>query len=186
MVWILVTTAFLMVFGGIFLVLPSKHEREIGRMRIDARKSGLNTQGIVVTDVNASAMDRVTAGGQIRMPKVQCIAWEKQYLDEFENIPLWTLYKSSQNNGPIEGYIFESQLDETRLEDQPEYWRKVSKIIDQLPATIVAVKSGQRGVSWVGREKLDSTPAGFVVQMSTGLQELAEANIDLARELPDR
>ena len=155
-------------------------------MRIDARKSGLITQGIVISDISAPAMERVTAGGKIRTPKVQCIAWERRYSDEFAAMPIWTLYASSNGNGPIEGFIFEPSLSETRLKHQEEYWKRVAKAIDQLPADIVAVRSSRNGASWIGREQLDSTPDAFVEQMLTGLQELMEANIEIEKEMLDR
>lgn len=183
MFWILATTAFLMVFGGILLVLPSKHERRVGQMRIDARKSGLQTQGIVVTDVNASAVERVTAGGKIRTPKIRCIAWEKRYSDDYDNIPLWTLYESSKGSAPIQGFIVEPRLNETGLEHQREYWGRVGRAIDHLPAKLIAIKSSRNSVAWIGQELMDSTPEEFIDRMSVGLKELSEANTALAKRL---
>lgn len=180
MFWILVTTAFLVVFGGILMVLPSKSERNIGRMRIDARKYGLQTQGIVVSDVNAPAVERVTAGGRTRNPKVQCIAWQKRYEDEYSNIPTWTLYKSTKEEGPVEGYIIEPQMNEVGLEQQVEYWKRVGKAIEQLPDKVVGVKSDSHGVSWIGQERLVSTPQEFIRQMLDGLEDLSEVNRELA------
>ena len=180
MFWILATTAFLVVFGGILFVLPSKRERQIGRMRIDARKYGLQTQGVVVTDVNAPAAERVTAGGKLRTPKLQCIAWEKGYMDEYAEIPTWTLYRSSKEIGPIEGFVVEPQLKEIGLQHQNEYWSRVGQAIEQLPNKLVAVKSGRKGVAWIGQERLDSTPNEFVEMMLAGLKDLYEANVDFA------
>ena len=180
MFWIFVTTAFLVVFGGMLLVLPSKSERKIGRMRIEARKFGLQTQGIVVTNVNAAAVDRVTAGGRIRTPKVQCIAWEKRYEDEHTDLPTWTLYKSDKEHGPIEGYVIEPQLKEVGLEQHSEYWSEVSQAIEQLPGKLVAVRSGLHGIAWIGQERLESTPDEFIEQMQQGLEKLLKANGELA------
>lgn len=182
MFWILLTTAFLVVFGGILLVLPSKSERLIGRMRIDARKYGLQTQGIVVTDVNAPAIERVTAGGKIKTPKVQCIAWEKRYEAEYTEIPTWTLYKSAKEYGPVEGYVIEPQLKEVGLELQVEYWRRVGQAIEQLPDRVVAVKSDHNGVAWIGQERLDSSPSEFVQEMLAGLADLSTANVELVQD----
>lgn len=181
MFWIFATTAFLVVFGGILFVLPSKKERQIGRMRIDARKSGLQTQGIVVADVNAPAAERVTAGGKIRTPRIQCVAWEKKYMDEYTEIPTWILYKSSRENGPIEGFVVEPQLKEMGLEHQQEYWSRVGRAIKRLPNKLVAVKSGRNGVTWIGQERLNSTPSEFVSEMLAGLEDLSTANIELAQ-----
>lgn len=181
MFWIIATTAFLMVFGGILFVLPSKKERQIGKMRIDARKTGLHTQSVVVKDVNAPMTEKVTAGGQIRNPKVQCIAWEKRYLDQYTGIPKWILYEASKGDEPFKGYTVEPPIAEFRLNQESEYWRRVGRAIDQLPRKIVAVKSSQDGVAWIGHERLDSTPDEFIGQILTGLNELAEANVEFSQ-----
>lgn len=185
MLWIMLTTAMLIIFGGMLAVLPSKRERLIGQMRIEARKQGLHIGSESVRNVNAPMHERVTSGGRVKTPMIQCVVWGKHYTEEFAEIPTWRLLKSAKNKSPIAGYVADPPLSDEQNQMDSSYWSEIQKVLENLPGRLVAIQCTQQTVSWIGNETIDTTADRFIAQMSIGLDQLMELNIaSVARKAP--
>ena len=177
MFWIMLTTAALLVFGGLLAVLPSKRERQIGQMRIEARKQGIHIGSDTLPNVNAPLVERVTSGGKIRKPTIQCVVWGKHYSDDSATFPSWRLLKSDKGNTPIEGFEANPPLDNTQSSLNGSYWISVQEVLDSIPKEIAALQCTPQSVAWIGVERLDSSPDEFICQMSTALDRLMDLNV---------
>lgn len=185
MLWIMLTTAMLLVFGGMLAVLPSKRERQVGHMRIEARKQGLSIGSESVPNVNAPIHERVTSGGQVKTPMIQCVVWGKHYSEELAEIPTWRLLKSTKDKSPIAGYVADPPLSDVINQMDSSYWSELQKVLESLPGRLVAIQCTSQTVSWIGIERIDTTTDRFIAQMSTGLDQLMELNIATgARNVP--
>ncbi len=185
MFWLALTTAFVVVFGGLLYVLPSKAQRRIGQMRLDARKKNLTIYSQVVPDVNATAVERVTAGGKLKNPTKQCVAWARQYADEYSAVPVWRVFVAPESTKPMPGYVANPPLDEAQRDLGEEYWIGVGKVLEKLPQQLVAVECAKSQVAWIGQERVADEPDGFIDQIQLALDELISLNIEASRSRKD-
>ncbi len=177
MFWIFLTTAMLLVFGGLLVVLPSKRERQIGQMRIEARKRGIYIGSETLPNVNAPLVERVTSGGKIRTPTIQCVVWGKHYTEDATTFPTWRLLKSDKGKAPIEGFEANPSLNDNQRSLSDSYWSSVQEVLDSIPEKLVAIQCTPQSVSWIGVERLETTSDEFVSQMSTSLDRLMALNV---------
>ena len=135
----------------------------------------------LLPDINASAIDRVSAGGKRKDPKIPCIAWQKRYDDDYPSIPVWRILATPSGTKPVTGYVLNPPPDELESDLSTDYWNKVSEILSLLPERIVAVQSKGSGVVWLGIEKIDAVPEDFVAAMSRGLDQLISLNVEIGK-----
>ena len=179
--YILIFMVFLGVFGGVVSILPSRRAREIGNLRVTARKYGIETSLVQIADVNASLADRVTAGGVKREPKKRCIAWSKRYPDEFPDVPQWITYALKQNDPTRSNWQLHSTPEKANnLTDT--YWREVSRIKARFPERCIAIECTRSEVRWLGYENISTTSVEFLEAMVQGLDELIQLNILISHE----
>lgn len=165
----------LVAFGGIFSMLPSASEREIGKVRIAARKSGINVSIVLIDDINAPLVEQVSAGAIRRHPKKRCAAWDKYYQSiDTDHYPEWTLFVSDKDTGPFSGTHLLSELDQSTL--LPEYWSGVKKVMVDAPPNLYALQCTKNFVRWLGQEKVCETTNEYLESMNTTLQAIIELN----------
>lgn len=164
-------------------MLPSKHERLVSKLRIEARKKGISTTIETIPDVNAPLESRVTAGGVKREPKVNCAVWELSYRDEHDFLPIWRLIKTHAESSPVPGTIAEPILKDPELIAEDEYWSLINEAFTKMPKLCLGIESRRTGVRWLGRENpIPSEDESFVDDMVGALELLASANIEYSRE----
>lgn len=180
-VYILISIAFLVVFGGIASVLPSRRARQLGHLRVTARKYGLTTSLVHIADVNASLTDRVTASGKKLEPKKRCVAWAKTYPDDIPGVPEWITYALVQ----LESSETNWQLHETNEECRnlgETYWSEVDRIKNLFPERCIAIECTRTEVRWLGYENVSSTIDEFIQSMLQGLDSLINLNTSISEE----
>lgn len=174
--YILVSVVFVIVFGGVASILPSRRERQIGNLRVMARRYDLEVSVVQVADVNAPLSDRVTASGMVREPKMRCVAWVKHYPDEFEALPEWIIYASKRDE-TLEYEVPQHIEESIARKLSASYWDEVNRIYSMLPARCLALECTRTDVRWLGHETLTSTPDEFVHKMVQALDALLKLNI---------
>ncbi|MXZ56211.1 MAG: hypothetical protein F4077_01405 [Gammaproteobacteria bacterium] len=179
--YILITIVFLVVFGGIASVLPSRQARQLGRLRVSARKYGLTTSLVHIADVNASLSDRVTASGKRLDPKKRCVTWSKPYADDFPDVPEWITYALDQKESSNMNWQLHETTEECRnLADS--YWLEVDQIKSLFPERCIAIECTRTEVRWLGYEKVHSTMDEFIQAMLQGLDSLIRLNTSISEE----
>ena len=187
MEYLLISIILLVAFGGILYILPSKRERFVSKLRLEARKSGIVTTIETIPDVEAPRASRVTAGGRERKPKTGCAVWELRYRDDHELIPTWRLLRKRESDGPVDGAVLNPMLKDREILRNVDYWIKVQKTYESMPGLCLGIESVATGVRWLGRENpTQPEPETFVNAMLEGLKSLTEANIEYSQELLER
>ncbi|MXW07796.1 MAG: hypothetical protein F4X56_09500 [Gammaproteobacteria bacterium] len=179
--YILISIVFLVVFGGVASVLPSRQARQLGHLRVTARKHGLTTSMAHIADVNASLSDRVTASGKKLEPKKRCVAWSKQYPDDFPDVPEWITYALDRNESSGMNWQLRETTEECR-DLSESYWLEVDRIKSLFPDRCIAIECTRSEVRWLGYEKVASTNDEFIQAMMQGLDSLICLNTAISEE----
>ncbi len=190
MAYLIIVLVLLVIASGIFYFMPSRREREISRLRLEAHKEGIEVSVLMIPDVNAPAMERITPGGLKREPKLRCVSWAKRYPAEHGVVPCWRLYESKNDRGPVPKTQLENVASEKEIELSKDYWIKIAELKSRLPQRLIALECSNNMVRWLGYERLDSsTVEQFVNNLSTELNQLMELNMAQSPieqfELPD-
>lgn len=143
-IWIgvIIVGVLIVAFGPILYVLPSKKDRRLAALRGEARRLGLTVELKSVTNPDAAATERVTAGGRPRAPMQACARYALA-LDRMPGpAPPWRLLRSAR------GWIADEGT------DLPAGWLgQLQPLIDTLPDDVVAVDFSGRdlGCYWLER-----------------------------------
>ena len=183
MEYILISIILLIAFGGIFYILPSKHDRIVSKLRLEARRLGISTSIASIPDVNAPIASRVTAGGVKREPKVNCVIWELPYEEDYDDLPIWRLIKSPAGSSPVPGTVAEPNLKDPDLSAHDDYWSDIRRAFSHMPKLCLGIESSKTGVRWLGREDPGPSDDGsFVQEITRALKLIASTNIKYSRE----
>lgn len=178
---VLISIVFLIVFGGVASILPSRKARQLGHLRVAARKFGLSTSLVHIDDVNASLADRVTASGIKLDPKKRCVAWSKPYPDECPGVPEWMTYAMDVDDSlPTSWQLHTSTEESGSLPDT--YWNEVDRIKSIVPDRCIAIECTRTEVRWLGYEIVSSSNNTFIQEMQQGLDELIHLNVSISRQ----
>lgn len=184
MVWIIIGIVVAAAIGPVLWFLPSKRDRLLGEIRAAARQAGLVVEMTTVPKVDATAEDRVSAGGTEREAKIDCVAYRLGLPRALPNAPRWLLLKSERENRYVTGWTTTSPPRALPALQQP-YWLKVREVINALPGGCVAVEADVRQVTWFGRERLgDASVDAVVGAIRDGLATLGELHRELDRDAP--
>ena len=179
--YILISIVFLVVFGGIASVLPSRKARQLGNLRMTARKYGISTSLVYIDDVNASMADRVTASGKKLDPKKRCISWSKPFAEDSPYLPEWITYAIAQEeSSEVNWELHETSEESGSLSET--YWDEVDRIKTILPERCIAIECSPSEVRWLGYEKVTSTIDEFIQAMVQGLDSLICLNTSISNE----
>lgn len=177
MEWLMIALVLLIAFGGIAYVLPSKFQRRVGQMRLDARKQGLFTSSATIPILDAAAEDRVTSGGKVRKHERLCVVYDLGFEGSPAKPPLWQLIRYQKSQVPIPGWLLrDNQLDGAQLSDAG-YWTDVAKAIADMPSGCLSIASKPNGVAWIGTESKDAVmQERFLPEVRSALDELRVLN----------
>lgn len=176
--WLIIALVLIVAFGGVAYALPSKLQRRVGRMRLDARKQGLHTSSMTLPDLDADAEDKVTSGGKVKLREQLCVAYDLNYGGGVKNPPSWQLDRYAKSQLPIPGWLLRNQKHEGVELSDTTYWLAVAESIADMPHSCRAVASHEHGVRWVGIEAKDAVLSDdFLPKLVGALSKLRELNV---------
>ena len=121
MSWLIITVVLLIAFGPVLWLIPSQRDKRLAALRLAARQAGLNVEIEHLPKLNASAEERVSAGGVIRDPVVECAAYSHMLERRLYLLPHWRLLKDAQgDDGPVPGWTFNPVPERTN-----PYWSRL-------------------------------------------------------------
>ena len=180
--WLVVAVVLIALAGPVFWLLPSERERQLARLRAEARRAGLVVELASVPKLDAPAEEKVSAGGVVREAKVDCAVYRLPMTDAPPDAPRWLLLKGSPadtaaTETPVPGWALgEMQVHPPATRT---YWRAVAAVANELPGGCVAVEADRRRVAWYGSERLEGAAAEVVVAgIRDGLAALARLHSD--------
>lgn len=172
MTWLLTALVLIGVIGPVFWLLPSKRQRQVGRLRAAARRAGLVVELARLPKIDARAHERVTAAGVAKEPVTACVAYRLPLLEPAPAAPAWRLHRTGADDGPVAGWTL--QDDAAPATTPACYWRRVGAVANDLPGGCLAVEADAAHVAWYGTEHCaDLFPDAVATAIHAGLTALA-------------
>ena len=186
MIWIVIIGILLVAIGPVLYVMPSKRDKQLSALRSQVRTAGLTVDVSQIPDLNANPVDKVSAGGKRREPKIKCATYTLIPSRPFQHSPCWHLGRSATDNGLITGWGRIGTVRGISISDDG-YWAAIGAIINALPGGCVAVKTTLNEICWQGLEHVnDRSIDGLALEIKTGLEKIAElhSQVDKERQTP--
>ena len=76
MSWIIIIGVFILAAGPLFYLMPTAKDKRLTALRMRARQLGFTIQLDALFKLDPSADERVTAGGQARSTKTECMRYQ--------------------------------------------------------------------------------------------------------------
>ena len=180
--WLIIALLLLVAFGGVAYVIPSKFQRRVSQLRLEARRQGIFTSSRTIPDLDAEAEDRVTSGGKVRQREDLCVVYDLGYPSSDQDVPQWQLVRYKKSNLPIPGWLLrDNQLRGVELSDT-NYWATVAANIAEMPKVCRSVVSHDAGVSWIGIETKEAVVEGsFLGELTSSLESLRDLNLSICK-----
>ena len=151
MVWAIIALVLQVAFGPILYLIPSRRDRRLARVRQQARLVGFVIEMRPVRQTNPEALDRVSAGGEIRIPTHQSMAYTLVMPAKLEVLIPGRVLLDPQATDPAPGW----QLDEGAA----DWLRDNPTLLDALPEDVVGVEVGARKLTCYWLEKAPAAEA---------------------------
>ena len=147
MTWIIIGIVLVAAFGPVLWLMPSKKDRRLTAIRGCARQEGLLVELRRIPKVNPEAFERVSAGGRIKQPVVECAAYMLPLAQKLAHLPQWRLLRDETSESPRTGWTFDAESP-----SQTEYLAETLAIFDaalcKLPADVLAVEVSFRTLAF--------------------------------------
>ena len=140
MTWMIIAIVLLAAFGPLLWLVPSRRDRRLAALRQAGRQEGLMVELRHIPKTNPAAEDRVSAGGVIRDPTVECAAYSHTFVGRLTRLPIFRLLRASGAvEGPRDGWVFDPAAEAAN-----PYWQRLwpcfEAIFDQLPEDVIGVE----------------------------------------------
>ena len=160
MTWLIILVILLVAFGPVLWLVPSKRDRRLTRLRAQARAEGLIVELKSVPKLNPAAHERVSAGGRIRDPKIECATYQQPLTRKTEYLPGWCLLRNPGSPGPgpatdldgkfhpvgeLPGWSYLTAPERSEVLSQSI--EAVKPLLGELPEDVVAVELSARTVA---------------------------------------
>ncbi|MCZ6890736.1 MAG: hypothetical protein O7H39_19770 [Gammaproteobacteria bacterium] len=192
MVWMIIGVVLVAAFGPIFWVMPSRRDRQLARIREEARKLGLNVEVTQIPKLHAAPEELVSASGVARDATLNCSAYRLALHDKAEFAPSWFLLRDPASREPISGWAEHPKVRTLRMpkdipKDIEDYWQRVKGIVGELADDCDGLEANSGTVSWYWRERLHGRGTDELVDdihgRLLGLSQL-QRSVDDAARLP--
>lgn len=100
MTWIIIVVVLLVAFGPVFWLVPSRKDKRLAALRSRARADGLLVDIRRLPKLNPNPEDRVSAGGRVREPTVECAAYGRMFARKLRYLPGWRILRAPPEGEP--------------------------------------------------------------------------------------
>ncbi len=105
LVWIIIVLVLAIAFGPVLYLLPTRKDRRLAAMRLEARRQGLVVELAPVRKLEADADERVSAGGVRRSPVYDSLRYALPLGATPPRMRAWRLLRSARS-----GWVFDMEL----------------------------------------------------------------------------
>ncbi|MCZ6619945.1 MAG: hypothetical protein O7E57_17645 [Gammaproteobacteria bacterium] len=172
MTWIIIGLVFLVAFGPVFWLLPSKRDRRLSALRLSARTHGLVVELRRLPKLNPEPEERVSAGGKIRKPVIECAAYLWHMTNQLRFLPEARILRGTHGTTALPGWVFDPEC-ESRVTHMDMLLGKLANYTEGLPGDVIGIEVDARQLAcyW-----LESPGSGveLVAGIAAGLQRLGE------------
>ena len=159
-VWIIIVLILAVAFGPVLYLLPTRKDRRLAAMRLEARRQGLVVELKSVKKLDAGAEERVSASGARRAPVHASVAYTLTLRRNLEQLAPWRLLKSKQD-----GWVFDSEM---AIPSEPDLLPRLLPPLGGLPHDTVALEFGGRTLACYWLETFPSD-GGVIMSLKKAL-----------------
>ncbi len=76
MVWLILVLAAVLIIGPVMYMVPSARDKRLAALRETARRQGLTVKIAHIAKLDPEAAERVSAGGELKVPRTPCVAYQ--------------------------------------------------------------------------------------------------------------
>ncbi len=178
MVWIIVGLALVLAFGPVMYFLPTRRERRLADMRLEARRQGLIVELKPVRKLDPAPEERVSAGGERRLPVHDSVSYALPLRSRLEQIRPWRLLRSTRD-----GWSFD---DDMPAPGDRQLLEHLQALLQGLPQDSVALELSGATLAcyWLERFPADGDSVkALKVSLAAIAAKLAEVDAELTRAL---
>ena len=180
MVWVVIVLALALAFGPVLYLLPTRKDRRLAAMRLEARRLGLLVELKPVRKLDAQAEERVTAAGKRRSPVHSSVVYAMTMRGSLDRVRPWRLLRSGRG-----GWQFD---DEFEAQPPPELLPALEPGLKDLPDDAVALEFGGSALAcyWFERFPADGDTVKALKSTLAAMGErLAAMDADLTDVLSE-
>ena len=176
MSWIVIVIVLLVAFGPVLWLVPSAKDRRLTKLRARGRAEGLVVELKRLPKPEPELHERVSAGGKIRTPVIECASYGHGLASKLTYLPQWRLVRTpdSERPDPFPDWTFDhrpSGAHGRRFLD--EMLEITTPLLDQLPADVVAFEVDVRmiRVYWLEKPGSDEAAVSEFARLLRGFEE---------------
>ncbi|MDH3663079.1 MAG: hypothetical protein OEU92_24160 [Alphaproteobacteria bacterium] len=198
MTWIIITLILLAAFGPVLWLVPSKRDRQLSAVRDQARREGLVVELRKVPKLNPSADERVSAGGRVKEPVVDCTAYIHTLGRRLSYLPSWRLLRGQDAHNsrgedhrqPRPGWAFDPEFKPDLAAGRVAFDASLAgleHLFQGMPADVVAVELGVRSLTvyWLESRGAERATVTALSELMSAADDRLRAADDQFQPLPD-
>ncbi len=185
MVWIIVGVILIAAFGPIFYLRPSPRDKQVANARDAARRAGLIVEMGRLEKLNASAPEKVSAGGKARDASYEVATYRRRLPRTKIDPPVWKMIYA-----PDEKRLVGDRVPTYRMQNVPknvpehatDYWRQIADLATSAPAGTRGMEAHVEAVRWIGVEAPgDANAEEFVDSVVGFLDTWARIHVEVVK-----
>ena len=184
MTWLLIILVLVVAFGPVLWLVPSKRDKRLSALRSRARSAGLIVEMRRIPKPDPTPEERVSAGGKVRSPALECASYGLPLRRALKNLPAWRVVRKAAEEGPDP--FAEWQYDQRPKGEGRAHLEQVlplaEALLDAMPADMAAVEVSSRMVLAYWLEKPGTTEED-VPDLAAALTAFADSLSDLDEEI---
>ena len=175
--WIVILLALGLVIGPVLYLAPTRKDRRLAALRLEARRCGLVVELSSVRNLDAPAEELVSAGGERRAPVHDSVSYAMPLRARLEHLGPWRLLRSERT-----GWQFDSERESPA---GPDVLPALEPLLAGLPGDAVALEmdGGRLACYWLERFPANGETVGA---LSKSLVAMGEKLIAIDAELTRR
>ena len=172
MTWLIVGGLLILAFAPALWLMPTKRDRQLVKLREQARREGLVVEVAELPKIAARADERVGADGVARIATRPCSAYVLFAPKPWQRAPCWFLLRAAGGAAPLGGWTEHPDVPLPTVET--DYWRAVSRAVAELEDHCLAIEMTRSSAAWYWRENLGGREASELVgEIAARLRALA-------------
>ena len=188
MTWLLVGGLLILAFGPVLWLMPTKRDRQLVKLREQARREGLIVEVTALPKRCARAEERVGADGVARDATQPCSAYRLPAFKSWQRAPRWFLLRDAGGATPLSGWAEHPEVPLPATSVDADYWRAVGAAAAGLEDHCLAMEVTERAASWYWLENARGREATELVsEIAERLRAIAslQARSDVSRTLDE-
>lgn len=161
MTWLIVVGLLILAFAPILWLMPTKRDRQLVKLREQARREGLTVEVTALPKRGARPEERVGADGVARDATQPCCAYRLLASRPWRGAPCWFLLRDEGGAEPVEGWVAHPDVELPRV--AARYWSRVGRVFDGLEDQCVGTEVTESAASWYWLENARGREAAELV-----------------------